>query len=235
MKEKFIHVCFVIDESGSMSGSENDVVGGFKKVIDEQKAVKEGTCAISLYKFSSEVSEVYCGKDINLVKPLKHVGYLSRGLNKENDDSTYSPSGCTAMFDGIGMAIDNVGKWLAGLDESERPEKNLIVIMTDGEENSSHKYSSNQIKEMIKHQEDKYNWSFVYMGTDITTTEYAESIGIKNRSYATKSDHLSNYSIVSDVTTVLRCSSVEKGISELSAKLSDANAVYNAKTGLNMN
>ena len=52
MKEKFIHVCFVIDESGSMSGSENDVVGGFKKVIDEQKAVKEGTCAISLYKFS---------------------------------------------------------------------------------------------------------------------------------------------------------------------------------------
>ena len=42
MKEKFIHVCFVIDESGSMSGSENDVVGGFKKVIDEQKAVKEG-------------------------------------------------------------------------------------------------------------------------------------------------------------------------------------------------
>ena len=63
MKEKFIHVCFVIDESGSMSGSENDVVGGFKKVIDEQKAVKEGTCAISLYKFSSDVSEVYCGND----------------------------------------------------------------------------------------------------------------------------------------------------------------------------
>ena len=35
MKANFIHVCFIIDESGSMSGSEADVIGGFNKTIQE--------------------------------------------------------------------------------------------------------------------------------------------------------------------------------------------------------
>ena len=37
MKENFIHVCFVIDESGSMTGSETDIIGGFNKMVEEQK------------------------------------------------------------------------------------------------------------------------------------------------------------------------------------------------------
>ena len=45
MKENFIHVCFVVDKSGSMYSSKNDVIGGFKKVIDEQKAQKEAQCS----------------------------------------------------------------------------------------------------------------------------------------------------------------------------------------------
>ena len=123
MKENFIHVCFVIDESGSMTGSESDVIGGFKKVIDDQKAVKEGSCAVSLFKFATKAEEVYRGKDV------KDVEYL--------DNKTYSPGGSTAMNDGIGLAIDTVGKWLDGMKEEDKPEKNLIVIMTDGYENNS--------------------------------------------------------------------------------------------------
>ena len=44
MKDNLINVIFIIDESGSMYASKSDVVGGFKKVIDEQKAIKEGAC-----------------------------------------------------------------------------------------------------------------------------------------------------------------------------------------------
>ena len=51
MKENFIHVCFVIDESGSMTGTESDVIGGFKKVVDEQKANSAGTCSVSYYYY----------------------------------------------------------------------------------------------------------------------------------------------------------------------------------------
>ena len=117
MKENFIHICMVIDESGSMSGKENDVVGGFKSVIDEQKANTEGTCSVSYFKFSDGVEEVYRGVDVRDVEPI---------------EGKYHPHGLTALFDGVGIAIDRIGEWLASMDESERPEKNLVVIMTDG-------------------------------------------------------------------------------------------------------
>ena len=125
MKDNYVHVCFVIDESGSMGGTENDVIGGFKKVVDEQKANSAGTCSVSYFKFASDVEEVYIGKDVN------DVEYL---------DGKYSPGGLTALFDGVGTAIDKIGKWLDSMKEEEKPEKNLIVIMTDGGENSSREY-----------------------------------------------------------------------------------------------
>ena len=102
MKENFVHVVFVIDESGSMAGTENDVIGGFKRVIDEQKAVENGTCSVSFYKFADKVTEVYKGKDVN------EVEYL---------DGKYHPGGCTALFDAVGTAIDRIGEWLDGMKE----------------------------------------------------------------------------------------------------------------------
>lgn len=190
MKENYIHVCFIIDESGSMHGSEDDVIKGFQKVIDEQKAIKEGTCSVSFYKFSNRVTRLFIGKDISEVNPLKLGNWedsWSRFVDKvkEVDPYVYYPGGMTAMYDGIGTAIDEIGKWLSDMPESERPSKNLIVIMTDGAENSSREYTGAQIKAAIKRQEDEYNWSFLYMGTDITTTENADKIGIKNQIYTT--------------------------------------------------
>lgn len=120
MKDNFIHVCFIIDESGSMFSSKEDVIGGFKTIIEEQKEEEKGHCAISLYTFEDKVKKIYVGKDVNEVNDLEYV-----------------PSGCTAMYDGIGTAITEIGKWLNGMKEEDRPSKNLIVIMTDGYENAS--------------------------------------------------------------------------------------------------
>ena len=64
MKANFIHVCFVVDSSGSMTSSIDDVKGGFKKIIEEQKANTKGECAVSYFDFNSEVTEVYRGKNV---------------------------------------------------------------------------------------------------------------------------------------------------------------------------
>lgn len=189
MKDNFIHVAFVIDESGSMTSSESDVVGGFKKMVDEQKEVKDGKCAISLYKFNDKVTKVFLGKDLD-----------------EIGDLDYYPCGMTAMNDGIGTAIDEIGKWLSDMDESERPSKNLIVIITDGLENSSKEYSFTKVKEMISHQEEKYNWSFVYLGADINNLKDANSLGFKMRSVASKKDLGSTYKMINCASTTYRCS-----------------------------
>lgn len=223
MKENFIHVCFVIDESGSMYSSQADVIGGFKRVIDEQKAVKDGTCSVSLFKFADNVTEIYRGKDVEKVEYL--------------DEHTYSPGGCTAMNDGIGTAIDAIGKWLDGMKESEKPEKNLIVIMTDGMENASKEYDFNRIKEMIKHQEDKYNWTFMYLGTDITDAKAAVDLGIKSRGFSSRANVMSNYDTVNTVLCSYRMTTGDASVkslalsSALDSTLTEMNASYEKETG----
>lgn len=226
MKDNFIHVCFVIDESGSMGGTEADVIGGFKKVIDEQKAVENGTCAVSYFKFADEVEEVYIGKDVN------EVEYL---------DGKYRPCGLTALFDGVGTAIDKVGAWIDKMPESEKPEKNLIVVMTDGGENYSKEYTAAKVKEMIKHQEDKYNWSFIYMGSDLTDAKDANSLGFGTKLYSSKADYMQNYDMVNTVLSCYRYS--DETIEVKSAKLAralnetaaEATTKYAAANGLDAN
>lgn len=227
MKQNYIHVCFVIDASGSMTGSEKDVIGGFKSVIDEQKANTNGTCSISYYKFESGVEKMFIGKDIN------EVDYLT--------DKDYVPGGLTALFDGVGTAIDEIGKWLNDMPEDERPEKNLIVIMTDGGENNSKDYSGSKIKEMIKHQEEKYNWTFVYMGSDLRDANDANSIGVSTRLYNSKANYSENFDFINSVVTCYRCtdgdSIAKSSVLEATATrlCKEATEAYASENGLDAN
>lgn len=187
MKSNLLHICFVLDESGSMYNSVDDVIGGFQKLIDEQKGEKNGECIVSLYRFSGTVKKDYIGKPVNEVPRL-----------------TYSPGGCTAMNDGVGTAIDEIGKWLSDMDESERPSKNMIVIMTDGRENASKEYDFDIVREKIKHQEEKYSWTFVYMGTNLRDLKDANRLGIKMRSVSGSRNITANYSHIDTYATALR-------------------------------
>lgn len=220
MKDGLIHVCFVLDESGSMTSSESDVKGGFKKVVEEQKALFTGGCLISLYKFNGRVHQIYLGKDVNEI---------------DADNLDYRPGGMTAMNDGIATAIDEVGKWLSDMDESERPEKNLIVVMTDGKENVSKEFTLEQVREKIQHQTDKYNWSFVYMGTDVTDNSYANHLtfGLKNCTtvFNSRDKHMQNYDVINMVTSAYRAStdSVEAKAATLDASLYDYAAVITSE------
>lgn len=269
MKENFIHVCFVIDESGSMTGSETDIIGGFNKMVEEQKAIKDGKCAISFFSFANDVTERFVGKDVNEIKELKQGKYgslfgakyysYSRSLSlsstsingvtdidvkideEENDPLyQYLPGGGTAMNDGIATAINKIGKWLSDMPEDERPSKNLIVIMTDGEENSSREFTLAKVQDMIKHQTEKYNWSFIYMGMDITNKKAADDLGISSRSFMAKdsSSLYKNYSNISNSATCYRCSTADVATASatmdayLSSELHDDTVRFEAEKGI---
>ena len=200
-------MCFVIDESGSMFGSVEDVIGGFQRVIDEQKGLDAGSCQVSLFKFADEPKELYIGKDVAEVEYLNKV--------------SYRPGGLTAMNDGIGMAIDRVGEWLNAMKEEDKPEKNLIVIMTDGQENNSKHYTSSKIREMIKHQEEKYSWTFMYLGTDVTDDKYAAvDLGIQYSGFSSRDNVASNYDCVNTVLCCYR--STDGDMSQKSLAMTEA-------------
>ena len=202
MKSNLLHICFVLDESGSMYNSVDDVIGGFQKLIDEQKGEKNGECIISLYRFSSTVKKDYIGKPVNEVPKLY-----------------YSPGGCTAMNDGVGTAIDEIGKWLSDMNESERPSKNMIVIMTDGQENASKEYNFDTVKAKIKHQEEKYSWTFVYMGTNLQDLKDANRLGIKMRSVSDSKNIAANYSHIDTYAKALRSSTNAASVAAADALL----------------
>jgi len=223
MKSNFIHVCFVIDESSSMWTSVNDVKGGFAKIIEEQRANEEGTCAISIFRFATVPKEA----DF-IMEPIENV----------YPELAYNPSGCTAMYDGIGKAIDEIGERLAAMPEEERPEKNLIVIMTDGEENSSRKYQPSKVREMIKHQEDKYNWTFLYIGTDISNTNDADNIGIGRKFATTRGKLGKSYDAINTVVSCYRNTIGDASLKAatmdmcLNSNISSLNAEYSKDTGI---
>ena len=222
MKDKLIHVCFIIDSSGSMMGSETDVIGGFKKTIEEQKAVKDGECIVSLYDFASDVKQVYLGKKLD-----------------EVDNIDYKVGGMTRLYDGIGTAVDEVGKWLSDMDESERPSKNLIVIITDGEEYSSTEYRLKDIKDRIKEQTEKYDWSFIFLGNDLSNAKDACDMGIQYRGFTSKKKFYNNYDIISTGVTAYRTSldSVSAAIAfddSIKMSLNAVNEEYKKDTGIDL-
>lgn len=222
MKDNLVHVCFIIDRSGSMVGSESDIIGGFKKTIEEQKKLSTGGCIVSLYQFDSKVVKYYIGKDVNDIPEFAYV-----------------LGGCTALYDAVGTAVDEIGRWLNNMPESERPGTNLIVIMTDGYENSSHEYSGSKIKKMIKHQEDKYSWRFLYLGADLNTTKDADTIGTKYRGFSSKKNLGNSYDAINQTLCVTRSAkSVAEAVSlmdaSLTANTSYLNAEYAKETGISL-
>ena len=134
MKNNVTELVFIVDKSGSMAGLEKDTIGGFNSMLQKQKN-EEGVCYISTV-FFSELSEVIHNRiNIKEVEPLTEKDYVA--------------GGCTALLNALGDAIKhitNVQKYAAS---DQKADNVIFVIITDGEENSSHKYSIREIKKMI--------------------------------------------------------------------------------------
>ena len=220
--EKLVHVIFCVDESGSMYNSVNDVIGGFEKTINEQKAVKDGKCIVSLFTFNDKVKECFIGKELNDVKKLD-----------------YKPGGLTSLYDGICTTIDKIGDWYNEQPEDERGGKKIVVIITDGGENSSTEFSLSDVRKKVKTQESEFDWSFIYLGNDLSNAKDADDIGFKYRGFTSKKKFYNNYDIISTGVTAYRCAA---NVSEASLALdksitnsvSALNAEYKADTGIDL-
>jgi hypothetical protein len=140
----------ILDRSGSMSSLRHDTIGGFNTFLAEQKK-NSGKAKLTLVQFDDQYQIDYDGVDIQSVKDLT--------------GDTYRPRGSTALLDAVGKTIVTVGERFAKMKEEERPGQVIFLIITDGEENSSKEYIvASKIAEMVKHQTEKYNWTFTFLG-----------------------------------------------------------------------
>jgi len=191
-------IIFLLDRSGSMAGLESDTIGGFNAFLEKQRKL-EGETVVTAVLFDDEYEILWNGIDANKAMLT---------------DKEYYVRGSTALLDAVGKTILDVGYRLSKTSEDERPSNVIFVITTDGMENSSREFTYKKIKDLIRHQQEKYNWEFIFLGANIDATKEADSIGIDvNNAYsfkASKTGVASMYNIVCEAVSEKRQSTKKK-------------------------
>lgn len=197
MKENYTHIVLLVDRSGSMRSIKNDMEGGIETFMEKQK--KEiGTCTVTAAHFDTDYEILFNRVPIDQVEKV-----------------TIVPRGGTALIDSMSQLINEVGIDLSSLEEDERPDRVLFITITDGEENSSREFTNEQLKDLIKEQEDKYKWNFTYIGANQDAFANASKFG-------GKFSNSLNYKATAD------------GVDKMWDKLSDATSRYRNVTNLNL-
>lgn len=157
-----LELVFLLDTSGSMFQSIQDLIGGFNSMITEQKQ-ERGECKVSVVTFNNDSRVVIRREDLQKVCLLAPHSLQAEGM--------------TALYDAIGQSIDymdNLHKQLG----NKAPDNTMFVIMTDGQENASRKYSQRLVKYMIDDMQKNHGWKFIFTGANIDTEQVAEDLAI---------------------------------------------------------
>lgn len=196
MKENYLKIIFVIDESGSMQGTESDVIGGFNNFIEQQKTEHQGKITVSLYKFNSYWSRILNDLPIEEIRPLT------------NGD--YTPGGLTALYDTIGNAITDIENQAKYSKREHMASMVMMVIITDGQENASKEYDARKVKQMIQEREQSENWQFIYMGADLDNFADADILGLRHKVSSKKMDMKKKFDVISEHSIRFRMADPDK-------------------------
>ncbi len=152
---KETHAILALDVSGSMASCQKETTDGINEYLNTLRADKENKFRVSLLEFDSGRTDwVWECKPLEEIESFK--GFL--------------PGGMTPLYDGIGAAIQ--------FAETVQDKFNtVLVISTDGGENSSRKFSVSQIKEMITNKQDGHDWTVIYTGANQDAFSVGNQIG----------------------------------------------------------
>ena len=163
-REDLTELVFILDRSGSMSGLEEDTIGGFNSVIEKQKR-QSGKCLVTTVLFDSRVQTLHDRVELQELRPMTQ--------------EDYSVGGCTALLDALGGTIRHIANIHRYARPEDVPARTSFVIMTDGLENASRVFGSEEVKRMIRHEKEKYGWEFLFLAANIDAVETAERMGIQ--------------------------------------------------------
>jgi uncharacterized protein YegL len=161
-------ITIILDRSASMEIIKEATIKGLNTFLDDHKQKHDplhNNTKISLVQFDHEYQMIYESIDILDVKYL--------------NNETFIPRGSTSLLDAIGKTITDTKNRLNLLPEKQKPNDVLIVIVTDGEENSSNKYTRDKIFKMISKREKKNNWKFIFIGSNQDAISVGGSLGIE--------------------------------------------------------
>lgn len=183
---------FILDKSGSMAGKESDTIGGFNALLKKQKA-EEGLAYVTTVLFDNRFELLHDRLDVRFVQPIS--------------EKEYRVGASTALLDAVGYTIYKTEeKMRASLPAGEKANV-IVVIITDGYENASRRYSYAEIRRLIE-QRKEMGWEFIFLGANIDAIGAAADIGIDasraSNFYADQAGINANFVSVSSAMSMMR-------------------------------
>lgn len=163
MRQYETDITMILDRSGSMGSIAAETIDGFNRFLQEQRLLPGRAC-LTLVQFDDLYEVLYVARDLNEVPNL--------------DYDTFQPRGATALLDAIGMSIRLATSRVLSVPPKDRPAQVIFVILTDGLENASSRFERRLVFDMIKHQRQTNNWTFLFMGANQDAISEAGSLGI---------------------------------------------------------
>ncbi len=202
-KNNITELVFILDRSGSMHGLEGDTIGGFNSLIEKQRK-ETGECFVTTVLFDNEIKTLHDRVELKEIKDMT--------------GEDYCVGGCTALIDAIGTSIEKIDGIHRYIRAEDVPEHTMFIIITDGMENASRRFSSREVKKMIEKYK-KSGWEFLFIGANIDSVETARHFGISEdravNYHADKQGTAVAYECVSRaVGAVRKCAPLAKSWSE---------------------
>ncbi len=167
MKQGYTHITVILDRSGSMESICDDTIGGLNAFVEQQKA-GSGEATLTLVQFDSQ----HPYEVIHHFTPIREVPALTR--------KTYVPRGGTPLLDALGRGINDIEESIGKLNDGERPEKVIVAVITDGQENSSMEFNKEQVEKMIKSKSSEAGWEFIFLSADLNAIADAHHLGFSS-------------------------------------------------------
>ncbi len=189
-ENKLTELVFILDRSGSMAGLESDTIGGFNSVLQKQQ--KQGSRGyVTTVLFDHELLTLHDRIALDKVEPLTEKDYEVRG--------------CTALIDAIGSTVDHISKIHKYIEDENVPQNTMFVIITDGMENASKRYSADEVRRLIE-QKKELGWEFLFIGANIDAVETARNFGIdEDRAVNYYSDKKGTKAVFKSVAGAVDC------------------------------
>lgn len=194
----------IVDSSSSMSKLTETTISGVNEQIDSikdlEKEYPDQKYFMDFIHFNSKVTIEHTNKSAS---KLEHI-----------NESNYKCSGMTALLDAIGTGVNNLNSRISSEIENSEATA-VVVIITDGEENSSREFDSSKVKSMIEELQATGKWTFTFVGANIDSITTAKNYGINvNNVMQFSGDANSNTRVYQKVSMSMksRGASLSKGL-----------------------
>lgn len=168
MKNKTTLYHLILDRSGSMHSCHSATIKAFNAQMESirelQETYPEQEFIVSLTVFNSEVDQIVD------MRPMTKKLELSA--------KDYSPQGSTALLDAIGMSIKRIQRNIGHKVEKEEASV-VVVVLTDGYENDSKRFTYKEVAKLIKKMEKTGQWTFSFIGADVDAWDVSRSLNIR--------------------------------------------------------